>query len=164
MTGMCRHFIDAVYALTYRPLCRFDRILRTCISWRFLGEPQRLMSPQGLLDVGKIKAGETLVVSGAAGATGSVVCQIGKKLGAKVYAIAGSQDKCEWLEKDLGVEKAFNYKSPTFHADFRQAVGYLDVYFDNVGGDMLNFMLTRLKMKARIVLCGKDIFRSNLGT
>ncbi|EIW57598.1 alcohol dehydrogenase [Trametes versicolor FP-101664 SS1] len=108
----------------------------------------------GLLDVGKIKAGETLVVSGAAGATGSVVCQIGKKLGAKVYAIAGSQDKCDWLEKDLGVEKAFNYKSPTFHADFRQAVGYLDVYFDNVGGDMLNFMLTRLKMKARIVLCG----------
>ncbi|OJT07445.1 hypothetical protein TRAPUB_1688 [Trametes pubescens] len=108
----------------------------------------------GLLEVGKIKAGETLVVSGAAGATGSVVCQIGKKLGAKVYAIAGSQDKCDWLEKDLGVEKAFNYKSPTFHADFRQAVGYLDVYFDNVGGDILNFMLTRLKMKARIVLCG----------
>lgn len=106
--------------------------------------------------MGKIKAGETLVVSGAAGATGSVVCQIGKKLGAKVYAIAGSQDKCDWLEKDLGVEKAFNYKSPTFQADFRQAVGYLDVYFDNVGGDILNFMLTRLKMKARIVLCGKN--------
>lgn len=113
--------------------------------------------------MGKIKAGETLVVSGAAGATGSVVCQIGKKLGAKVYAIAGSQDKCDWLEKDLGVEKAFNYKSPTFHADFRQAVGYLDVYFDNVGGDMLNFMLTRLKMKARIVLCGKDILPIHFG-
>ncbi|KAI0635973.1 alcohol dehydrogenase [Trametes polyzona] len=108
----------------------------------------------GLLDVGQIKAGETLVVSGAAGATGSVVCQIGKKKGAKVYAIAGSQDKCDWLEKDLGVDKAFNYKSPTFFDDFRRTVGYLDVYFDNVGGDILNFMLTRLKQKARIVLCG----------
>ncbi|KAI0661771.1 alcohol dehydrogenase [Cubamyces menziesii] len=108
----------------------------------------------GLLDVGQIKPGETLVVSGAAGATGSVVCQIGKKKGAKVYAIAGSQDKCDWLEKELGVDKAFNYKSPTFFDDFRKTVGYLDVYFDNVGGDILNYMLTRLKPKARIVLCG----------
>ncbi|KAH9846673.1 alcohol dehydrogenase [Lenzites betulinus] len=108
----------------------------------------------GLLDVGKIKAGETLVVSGAAGATGSIVCQIGKKKGAKVYAIAGSQDKIDWLEKDIGVDKAFNYKSPTFHNDFRKAVGYFDVYFDNVGGDMLDFMLSRLKQNARIVLCG----------
>ncbi|KAI0367805.1 alcohol dehydrogenase [Pilatotrama ljubarskyi] len=108
----------------------------------------------GLLDVGQVKAGETLVVSGAAGATGSIVCQIGKKKGAKVYAIAGSPDKCAWLEKELGVDKAFNYKSPTFFEDFRKTVGYVDVYFDNVGGDILNFMLTRLKKKARIVLCG----------
>ncbi|KAI0359820.1 alcohol dehydrogenase [Trametes cingulata] len=108
----------------------------------------------GLLDVGQVKAGETLVVSGAAGATGSIVCQIGKKKGAKVYAIAGSPDKCAWLEQELGVDKAFNYKSATFFEDFRKTVGYLDVYFDNVGGDILNFMLTRLKKKARIVLCG----------
>ncbi|CDO70644.1 hypothetical protein BN946_scf184756.g10 [Trametes cinnabarina] len=108
----------------------------------------------GLLDVGKIQAGETLVVSGAAGATGSVVCQIGKKRGAKVYAIAGSADKCAWLEHEVGVDRAFNYKSATFYEDFRKHAGYLDVYFDNVGGDILNFMLTRLKQKARIVLCG----------
>ncbi|KAI0775169.1 alcohol dehydrogenase [Trametes elegans] len=108
----------------------------------------------GLLDVGKVKAGETLVVSGAAGATGSIVCQIGKKKGATVYAIAGSPDKCEWLEKELGVDNAFNYKSPTFYEDFRKTAGYIDVFFDNVGGDILNFMLTRLKQKARIVLCG----------
>ncbi|KAI0707320.1 alcohol dehydrogenase [Earliella scabrosa] len=107
----------------------------------------------GLLDVGKIKAGETLVVSGAAGATGSVVCQIGKKQGAKVYAIAGSPEKCAWLEKEIGVEKALNYKSPTFYDDFKK-IGYIDVYFDNVGGDILNFVLTRLNMRARIVLCG----------
>ncbi|KAI0833528.1 alcohol dehydrogenase [Trametes gibbosa] len=116
--------------------------------------PTGLTAYFGLLDVGQVKAGETLVVSGAAGATGSIVCQIGKKKGAKVYAIAGSQDKVEWLEKDLGVDKAFNYKSPTFHAEFRKAVGYLDVYFDNVGGEMLDFMLSQLNQKARIVLCG----------
>ncbi|KAI8980222.1 alcohol dehydrogenase [Trametes punicea] len=108
----------------------------------------------GLLDVGKVKAGETLVVSGAAGATGSIVCQIGKKKGAKVYAIAGSPEKCAWLEQELGVDKAFNYKSPTFFEDFRKTVGYLDLFFDNVGGDILNFMLTRLNPRARIILCG----------
>ncbi|OSD06614.1 alcohol dehydrogenase [Trametes coccinea BRFM310] len=122
----------------------------------FLGPlgPTGMTAYFGLLDVGKVQAGETLVVSGAAGATGSIVCQIGKKRGAKVYAIAGSADKCAWLEREVGVDRAFNYKSATFYEDFRKQVGYLDVYFDNVGGDILNFMLTRLKQKARIVLCG----------
>ena len=109
---------------------------------------------QGLLEVGKVKAGETLLVSGAAGATGSIVCQIGKKKGAKVFAIAGSKEKCDWLEKDVGVDKALNYKSPTFFKDFKDAVGYIDVFFDNVGGELLNFVLTRLNPKARVVLCG----------
>jgi hypothetical protein len=70
-------------------------------------------------------------VSGAAGATGSVACQLGKLLGAKVVAIAGSEDKCQWLENELGVDKALNYKSPTFVEEFKKSVGYLDVYFDN---------------------------------
>ena len=95
------------------------------------------------------------MVSGAAGATGSVVCQIGKKIGAKVIAIAGSKDKCDWLEQELGVDKALNYKSPTFRADFIKSVGLLDVYFDNVGGEILNLALTRLKLRARVVLCGE---------
>ena len=111
--------------------------------------------PQGLLDVGKLQPGETLVVSGAAGATGSIVCQIGKQKGAKVYAIAGSQEKCDWLEKELGVDKALNYKSPTFLGDYKKHVGYFDVYFDNVGGEILDFSLTRMKKNARIVLCGE---------
>jgi len=88
-------------------------------------------APQGLTDVGQLRAGETLVVSGAAGATGSVVCQLGKIMGAKVIAIAGSDDKCKWLQDELGVDKALNYKSPTFVNDFKESVGYLDVYFDN---------------------------------
>lgn len=83
-----------------------------------------------------------------------MACQIGKKIGAKVIAIAGSTDKCEWLEKDLGVDKALNYKSPTFREDFKNTVGYLDVYFDNVGGDILNLALSRLKKNARVIMCG----------
>jgi hypothetical protein len=136
-----------------------------CLYGRF----SPLITPQGLKDVGQIKAGETLVVSGAAGSVGSLVCQLGKKAGAKVYAIAGSDEKCKWLEEELGVDKAFNYKSDSFRTDFK-TVGYLDgrclfpaflvyaddaiVYFDNVGGPILDFMLTRLNKKARIVLCG----------
>ena len=83
-----------------------------------------------------------------------MACQIGKKIGARVIAIAGSQEKVDWLEKELGVDKALNYKSPTFREDFVKAVGYLDVYFDNVGGEMLNYMLTRMNKGARIALCG----------
>jgi len=70
-----------------------------------------------------------------------------------VYAIAGSPDKCEWLEKEIGVDKAFDYKSPTFREDFKK-IGYIDVFFDNVGGDILDMMLTRLNQGARIALCG----------
>ncbi|KJA26275.1 hypothetical protein HYPSUDRAFT_36553 [Hypholoma sublateritium FD-334 SS-4] len=107
----------------------------------------------GLKKIGELKAGEKLVVSGAAGSVGSIACQLGKAAGAKVYAIAGSDDKCKWLQSELGVDRAFNYKSPTFFKDIKE-IGYLDVYFDNVGGDMLDFMLTRLNKDARIVLCG----------
>ncbi|KAH9994842.1 hypothetical protein BJV77DRAFT_282082 [Russula vinacea] len=108
----------------------------------------------GLLDVAQIKAGETLVVSGAAGQVGSLVCQIGKLYGAKVIGIAGTDEKCRWLREELKIDAALNYKSPTFHEEFKDTVGYLDVFFDNVGGEILNFAMTRLKQKARIALCG----------
>lgn len=108
----------------------------------------------GLYDVGQLKAGETLVVSGAAGAVGALVCQLGKRAGARVIGIAGTADKCAWLEGDLGVDKALDYKSPTFREDFAKAFGYLDVYFDNVGGEILELALSRLNQNARIVLCG----------
>ena len=84
------------------------------------------------------------------------MCQIGKLKRARVIAIAGSDDKCSWLEQELGVDKALNYKSKSFYDDFKKHVGYLDVFFDNVGGDILNFALTRLNKKARIVLCGES--------
>ena len=85
-----------------------------------------------------------------------MVCQLGKLAGAKVIAIAGTKDKCDWLENDLHVDKALNYKSPTFQKEFKDAVGYLDVFFDNVGGEILDLALTRLKKNARIVLCGES--------
>ncbi|KAJ6619734.1 alcohol dehydrogenase [Mycena sp. CBHHK59/15] len=107
----------------------------------------------GLKDVCQLKAGEKLLVSGAAGSVGSAACQLGKQAGAIVYAIAGSQEKCDWLVKELGVDMAFNYKSPTFRQDFKK-IGYLDVYFDNVGGEILDMALTRLNKGARIALCG----------
>jgi len=108
----------------------------------------------GLHDVGKLKAGETLLVSGAAGAVGSLVCQLGKRAGAKVVALAGSDDKCAWLENELGVDVALNYKRTTFKEDFKNAVGYLDVFFDNVGGEILDLALKHLNKDARIALCG----------
>ncbi|KAI0342770.1 NAD(P)-binding protein [Trametopsis cervina] len=122
----------------------------------FLGPlgPVGMTAYFGITDIAKLKAGETMVVTGAAGATGSFVCQIGKKLGAKIIAIAGSDEKCQWLEKELGVDKALNYKAPTFKEDFIESVGHFDVFFDNVGGSILNLALTRMALRARIVLCG----------
>lgn len=145
--------INPFYLYQLTPKCRLYPGVQPLDYLNTLGTPG-LTAYFGLKKIGEVKAGEKLVVSGAAGAVGSMACQLGKAAGAKVYAIAGSPDKCEWLEKEIGVEKAFNYKSPTFLQDFKKNVGYLDVYFDNVGGDMLDFMLTRLNKNARIALCG----------
>ncbi|KIW06209.1 uncharacterized protein PV09_02686 [Verruconis gallopava] len=109
----------------------------------------------GILDVGKVKAGDFVVVSGAAGATGSVVGQIAKLKGAKVLGIAGSNDKCAWLKNELGFDEALNYKDPNFADNFRKATkGFIDVYFDNVGGEILDLALSRAKPHARFVMCG----------
>ena len=108
----------------------------------------------GLIDVGNVKAGDFVVVSGAAGATGSVVCQIAKLKGAKVLGLAGSDDKVDWL-KDLGCDEALNYKDPNFSKNFRTATkDLIDVFFDNVGGDILDMALSRAKPHSRFVICG----------
>jgi NADPH-dependent curcumin reductase len=109
----------------------------------------------GLLDVGKPKAGETLVVSGAAGATGSLVGQIGKIVGCRVVGIAGSDEKCRWLVDDLGFDAAINYKTEDVQASLKKhCPAGVDVYFENVGGKILDAVLTQINLKARIVLCG----------
>ncbi len=109
----------------------------------------------GLLDVGALKAGETVVVSGAAGAVGSVAGQIAKIKGARVIGIAGGEEKCRWLVEELGFDAAIDYKTQDVRRALRDAApDGVDVYFDNVGGEILDAVLTRLARGARIVLCG----------
>jgi NADPH-dependent curcumin reductase len=109
----------------------------------------------GLLDVGQPKAGETVVVSGAAGAVGAVVGQIAKIKGARVVGIAGGADKCRYLVEELGFDAAIDYKNEDVTAALhKHCPKGIDVYFDNVGGDILDAVLTRLARDARIVVCG----------
>lgn len=109
----------------------------------------------GLLDVGKPKEGETVVVSTAAGAVGSIVCQIAKIKGCRVVGIAGSDDKCAWIQDELGVDAAINYKTQNVAAELRKACPKrIDVYFDNVGGEILNTVLGMINVHARVVICG----------
>jgi NADPH-dependent curcumin reductase len=108
----------------------------------------------GLLDVGRIRAGQTVVVSGAAGAVGSVAGQIAKLKGCRVIGIAGGQQKCRALA-EFGFDAAIDYKSENLRTALREhAPGGVDVYFDNVGGDVLDAVLTRLARGARIIICG----------
>ncbi|KAK8140175.1 NADPH-dependent quinone reductase tdiC [Apiospora sp. TS-2023a] len=109
----------------------------------------------GLLKIGKPVKGDTVVVSGAAGATGSVVAQIAKLKGCRVVGIAGTDDKCAWLKQDLGLDEALNYKSPTFKEDFKKATpDFINVYYDNVGGEILDMALARAAFRSRFVMCG----------
>ena len=110
----------------------------------------------GLLEVGQPKAGQTVVVSGAAGAVGSVVGQIAKLQGCRTVGIAGSADKCRWLREELGFDEVIDYKAtPDLAKALRTACPKgIDVYFDNVGGDILDAALRNLARGARVVICG----------
>jgi NADPH-dependent curcumin reductase CurA len=110
----------------------------------------------GLLDVGRLQEGETVVVSGAAGATGSVVGQIARIKGAgRVVGIAGSEEKCAWLTDELGFDTAINYRTDDVAARLREACpDGIDIYFDNVGGELLDHCLARIALRGRVVLCG----------
>ena len=109
----------------------------------------------GLLEVGRAKAGETLVVSGAAGAVGSLVGQIGKIAGCRVVGIAGSDEKCRWLTGELGFDAAVNYKAGPVRSRLRrECPNGIDVHFENVGGEVLDAALAYINTRARIVLCG----------
>jgi NADPH-dependent curcumin reductase CurA len=110
----------------------------------------------GLLDVGRLKEGDVVVVSGAAGATGSTVGQIAKIKGAgRVIGIAGGPEKCMWISEDLGFDAAIDYKSENVAARLRElAPDGIDLYFDNVGGEILDACLGQLALRGRVVLCG----------
>lgn len=109
----------------------------------------------GLLDIGKPQAGETVVVSGAAGAVGSIVGQIAKLKGARAVGIAGSDEKVDYLVNELGFDAAVNYKKDSFEDDLKNAVADgVDVYFDNVGGPVSDAVILELNRNSRVVLCG----------
>jgi len=118
----------------------------------------------GLLDVGEARSGDTVVVSGAAGAVGSVVGQIAKIKGCRAVGIAGGAEKCRFIVDELGFDAAIDYKT----GDVKQALKQhcpdrINVYFDNVGGDILDAALTRLARGARVVICGAISQYNNTG-
>ena len=109
----------------------------------------------GLLEVGQPKEGETVLVSGAAGAVGSVVGQVAKIKGCRAVGIAGGPEKCRYLVEELGFDGAIDYKNENVRdAVKRECPNGIDVYFDNVGGEILDIALTRINRGARIPICG----------
>ncbi len=109
----------------------------------------------GLLEIGKPEAGQTVVVSGAAGATGSVAGQIAKRKGCRVIGIAGGRDKCAWLTDEAHFDEAIDYKNEDVDARLEELCpDGMDVFYDNVGGRVLNSALGRLAHGARVVVCG----------
>nr|WP_262914345.1 NADP-dependent oxidoreductase [Tenacibaculum aquimarinum] len=109
----------------------------------------------GITQVGKIKEGDIVLVSGAAGAVGSVVGQIAKIKGCTVIGIAGGKEKCDYLVNELGFDGAIDYKSDNLYEALKEKCPKgIDVYFDNVGGEILDAALTKLRMHARVVICG----------
>ncbi|CAN5914218.1 NADP-dependent oxidoreductase [soil metagenome] len=145
-------------------LAKIDLSMGTPTQWlNVLGMPG-MTGYFGLMDVGQPKPGETVVVSGAAGAVGQTVGQIAKIKGCRVVGIAGGAAKCEWVVKELGFDACIDYKAPAPEGAKRwDAVRDglkrlvpegVDIYFDNVGGEMLDAVLARINRKARIVICG----------
>lgn len=117
----------------------------------------------GLLEICQPRAGETVVVSGAAGAVGSIVGQIAKLKGCRVVGFAGSDEKCRWLEAELGFDKAINYKSGDMKAALKEAApDGVDCYFDNVGGELSSNVTYQMNQFGRIAVCG-SIASYNVG-
>lgn len=108
----------------------------------------------GLIDVLGLKEGETVLVSAAAGATGSVACQIARNMGCRVIGIAGSDEKCAWLTDAVGIQQAINYKTQDVAAELAAIDGGINVYFENVGGALLDAALPNMANYGRIGICG----------
>jgi hypothetical protein len=136
-------------------LFKIDARLGTPNQWlNVLGMPG-MTAYFGLLDVGQAKAGDSVVVSGAAGAVGQTVGQLARIKGCRVVGIAGGPAKCDWVVKELGFDACIDYKAGNPRDALKAACPKgVDVYFDNVGGEILDMVLARINRKARIVICG----------
>jgi NADPH-dependent curcumin reductase CurA len=155
MLGTQDYAMIAADQIQRHALVKIDPRLGTDTQWlNVLGMPG-MTAYFGLMDVGQPKAGETLVVSGAAGAVGQTVGQLGKLKGCRVVGIAGGPAKCEWVVKELGFDACIDYKTGSVRDGLKQhCPNGVDIYFDNVGGEILDTVLTRINRKARIVICG----------
>jgi NADPH-dependent curcumin reductase CurA len=136
-------------------LVPIDTRLGSITQWlNVLGMPG-MTAYFGLLDVGQPRPGDTVVVSGAAGAVGQTVGQLARIKGCRVVGIAGGRAKCDWVVNELGFDACIDYKGGNVRAGLKEHCPKgVDVYFDNVGGDILDDVLARLAMHARIVICG----------
>ncbi|HYF44373.1 MAG TPA: NADP-dependent oxidoreductase [Ramlibacter sp.] len=136
-------------------LARIDTRLGSITQWlNVLGMPG-MTAYFGLLDVGQPRPGDTVVVSGAAGAVGQTVGQLARIKGCRVVGIAGGRAKCDWVVNELGFDACIDYKAGNVKAGLKEHCPKgVDVYFDNVGGDILDDVLTRIGRGARIVICG----------
>jgi len=138
-----------------RALQKVDLALGSTTQWlNVLGMPG-MTAYFGLMDIGQPKPGETVVVSGAAGAVGQTVGQLAKLKGCRVVGIAGGKAKCDWVVNELGFDACIDYKGAQVPDGLKQHCPKgVDIYFDNVGGEILDQVLARLAPKARIVICG----------
>ncbi|MES3010155.1 MAG: NADP-dependent oxidoreductase [Pseudomonadota bacterium] len=136
-------------------LVKIDLALGSLTQWlNVLGMPG-MTGYFGLMDVGQPQPGETLVVSGASGAVGQTVGQMAKIKGCRVVGIAGGQAKCDWVVNTLGFDACIDYKNGSVKDGLKQHCPKgVDIYFDNVGGEILDAVLARINRKARIVICG----------
>lgn len=136
-------------------LQKIDLKLGTPAQWLNVFGMPGMTAYFGLLDVGLPKPGNTLVVSGAAGAVGQTVGQLAKIKGCRVVGIAGGQAKCDWVVKELGFDACIDYKGGSVREGLKtHCPKGVDIYFDNVGGEILDHVLAKLAPKARIVICG----------
>ena len=145
-------------------LAKIDLRLGSPTQWlNVLGMPG-MTGYFGLMDIGQPQPGQTVVVSGAAGAVGQTVGQLAKIKGCRAVGIAGGPAKCEWVVKELGFDACIDYKAgPVKDALKEHCPKGIDVYFDNVGGEILDAALARLARKARVVICGAISQYNNLG-
>jgi hypothetical protein len=144
------------YALSDgRGVMRVDTSVASAPTWLGALGISGLTAYFGVLDLGKPEPGQTVVVSGAAGSVGSVAGQIARIKGCRVIGIAGGEEKCRWIVEDLGFDAAIDYKADNVRTRLRElARDGIDVFFDNVGGDILEGCLGRVALHGRIVLCG----------
>lgn len=120
-----------------------------------LGMTTGLTAYAGMISVGKVQAGETVVVSAAAGAVGTMAAQLAKVKGARVIGVAGGEEKCEFLRDEIGLDDAVDYKSGDLNEKLKAACpDGINVFFDNVGGDVLDAALDNIAKEARVVICG----------